>query len=223
VPKIEQVVPPTAEIPYAWWGRSYAWSPDGNSLAYAQANEVGIVGLADKMLQPLFSFPEYRTQSQWAWVPSVSWSPNGYLVAFVAHESDLEGPDPEDSPVFGLWASSAPTDLEVRLAEEVGMWAAPLWSPTDNGLLAYGQAQRPSNSQDSRYELFIMDRDGSNKRRLFPREGWMGLIAPDLAWSPLGDALLFEYEGNLYRVDIGTGDLVQLTSDGQSSHPRWAK
>jgi hypothetical protein len=51
----------------------------------------------------------------------------------------------------------------------------------------------------------------------------MGLIAPDLAWSPLGDALLFRYEGNLYRVDVGTGDLAQLTSDGQSSHPRWAE
>jgi len=222
-PEIKQVLPPTAEIPYAWWGRAYTWSPDGNYLAYAQANEVGIVGLVDKVPLPLFSFPEYRTQSQWAWVPSVSWSHDGYLVAFVAHEGDVEGLAQEDSPVFGLWASSAQGDLNVRLAEEVGMWAAPLWSPTSNGVVAYGQAQSPRNSQDSSYELFIMDRDGSNKRRLFPREGWMGLIAPDLAWSPLGDALLFEYEGNLYRVDVGTGDLAQLTSDGQSSHPRWGK
>jgi hypothetical protein len=222
-PGIQEVLPPSADIPYSWWGRSYAWSPDGNYLAYAQANEVGVVALADKVPLPLFSFPEYRTQSQWAWVPSVSWSPDGYLVAFVAHEGDLEDLAPEDSPIFGLWTSSAQGNLDVRLAEEVGMWAAPLWSPTDNGLVAYGQAQSPRNSQDSRYELFVMDRDGSNKRRLFPPEGLMGLIAPDLAWSPLGDALLFEYEGNLYRVDVGTGDLAQLTSDGQSSHPRWAE
>jgi WD40 repeat protein len=222
-PEIEQVLPPSAEIPYAWWGRSYAWSPDGHYLAYAQANEVAIVALADKAPVPLFSFPEYRTQGQWAWVPSVSWSPDGYFVAFVAHEGDPEGLASEDSPIFGLWASSAPSDLDVRLAEEVGMWAAPLWSPTDNGLLAYGQAQTPHNSQDSRYELLIADRDGSNKRRLFPPEGLMGLIAPAVAWSPWGDALLFEYEGNLYRVEVDTGDLTQITSDGQSSHPRWAK
>ena len=103
------------------------------------------------------------------------------------------------------------------------MWSAPRWAPGTSGLLAYGQAQSPRNSQDSRYELFVMDRDGSNKVRLFPREGFMGLIAPDVAWSPDGRALLFEYEGNLYTVDLDTQDLVQLTSDGQSTHPRWAE
>jgi hypothetical protein len=51
----------------------------------------------------------------------------------------------------------------------------------------------------------------------------MGLIAPDLAWSPLGNALMFEYEGNLYRVNAETAELERLTSDGQSSHPRWAQ
>jgi Tol biopolymer transport system component len=114
-------------------------------------------------------------------------------------------------------------EQRIRLAEEVGMWSQPRWSLLDDGLLAYGQAQSPRNSQDSRYELFVMDRDGSNKRRLFPSEGFMGLVAPDVAWSPYGGALLFEYEGNLYSVDLETAELAQLTSDGQSSHPRWAE
>ena len=220
---IEQVLFPTAEIPYAWWGRSYAWSPNGDYLAYAQADQVGVVSVTDNVPVPLVSFPEYRTQSHWAWVPGVSWSPDGYLLSFVAHEGDLEGLLPEDSPVFSLWIASVDGEQRMRLAEEVGMWSQPRWSLLDDGLLAYGQAQSPRNSQDSRYELFVMDRDGSNKRRLFPSEGFMGLIAPDVAWSPYGGALLFEYEGNLYSVDLETDELAQLTSDGQSSHPRWAE
>lgn len=221
-PKVEMLLPPTAEIPYAWWGRTYAWSPDGTYLAYAQADEVGFLAVSDKVLLPLASYPSLRTQSSWAWVPSVSWSPDNYLLAFVAHEGGVEDLNPEDSPVFGLWVASSDAELEVRLAEEVGMWAAPRWSPGGD-LLVYGQAQSPRNSQDSRYDLFVMDRDGSNVQRLFPPEGLMGLIAPEVAWSPAGDAVLVEYEGNLYRVSVPDGSLKQLTSDGASSHPRWAR
>jgi len=220
---IEKVLPSTADIPYAWWGRSYAWSPNGQYLAYGQANQVGVVSVVDGVLVTLLSFPEYQTQSHWAWVPDVSWSQDGHLLSFVSHESDLDGLPPEDSPIFSLWVASADGELGMRLAEEVGMWSQPRWSLVDGGPLVYGQAQSPRNSQDSRYELFVMDRDGSNKRRVFPPEGFMGLIAPDVAWSPSGGTLLFDYEGNLYTVDLTAEVLSQLTSDGQSSHPRWAR
>ena len=219
----EMLLPATADIPYAWWGRVYAWSPDGNYLAYAQSNEVGIMALADRVLVPLASYPTYDTRSHWAWVPNVSWSPDGYLLAFVSHRADVEGLNPEDSPVFDLVVASVDGKVQVPLVEEVGMWSAPRWSPSASGTLVYGQAQSPRNSQDSRYELFAIDRDGSNARRLFPPTGLMGVIAPDVAWSLTGSAVLFEYERNLYRMDMQADRLQQLTSDGQSTYPRWGR
>lgn len=222
-PQIVNLLPPSAEFSYAWWGREYAWSPDGTYMAYAQADEVGVISLRDKQLVPLATYPPYRTQGHWAWVPSVSWSPDGYLLAFARHEGDMAGSRAEDSPVFGLWAIGLDGGVRVRLAEDVGMWAAPRWSPTDSGMLAHGQAQIPGNSQDSRYNLYVRDRDGSNARLVFPDDNELGLLGPDVVWSPQGDALLFVYEGNLYRVDVYEGSLAQLTHDGQSSHPRWAQ
>jgi hypothetical protein len=96
------VLPATADIPYAWWGRSFEWAPSGDLLAYAQANEVGTVSLAEQTAVPIASFPEYRTRSSWAWVPELSWAADGSLLAFVAHEPDGQGVSEPDSASFAL-------------------------------------------------------------------------------------------------------------------------
>jgi hypothetical protein len=118
--------------------------------------------------------------------------------------------------------------VKVPLVEEAGMWSAPSWSPAvimpdgrRESAIVFGVAQMPRDSQNSRYDLYIADRDGSNRRRIFPPQGWEGLVAPDLAWAPDGRQFALAYEGNLYLIEALDGVWHQLTGDGHSGQPRW--
>jgi Tol biopolymer transport system component len=100
------------------------------------------------------------------------------------------------------------------------MWAAPRVA---SGMVVLGRAQAPYASADSRYDLYRIDRDGSNRARLFPAEGRPGLLGrPDLTVSPDGAQILVAYQRDLYVVNILTGVSQQLTTEGNLASPRWA-
>ncbi|MBC7252094.1 MAG: DPP IV N-terminal domain-containing protein, partial [Anaerolineae bacterium] len=208
---------------------TFAWSPDGRRLAYATADEVGVVDVEGKALTPLIQFPPFRTYSEWVWTPTLSWSPDGRFILCSLHNPRLEGDVPEDSQVFDVWALDVAGEVNVRLVAEAGMWANPRWSPiytttqaVVESSIVYGQARYPASSQDSRYDLYLMDRDGSNRRAIFPAPGESGVRVPQMAWSPDASQLAVIYNGDVYLVDLSNGQIRQLTGDGQCSQPRWA-
>jgi hypothetical protein len=131
-----------------------------------------------------------------------------------------EALSPQDTPAFDLWLFAADGSVKARIAEQVGMWATPAWA--DAGVL-YGQAINPLRSVDSRYALYLRDRDGSNPRLLFPSAEEPGVEAPpQIAWAPDGKKFIFVYNGNLYLADVEGTPPRQLTSNNQNSRPRWA-
>jgi Tol biopolymer transport system component len=228
--KAEVVAPSSGGI-YGWWGTAFAWSPDGRLFAYADADEIGVIDLSTGERQSLLSFPAYRTYGDWVWLPSVSWSPDGNFLVCSAHGSAQEGSEvAEESPVFDVWILSIDGQLRAKVVEEAGMWASPLWSPAQpesssvqNSSILYALAQNPLDSEASRYALYMMDRDGSNEEKLFPLHGEEGLEAPQLAWSPSGDEVVLVRDGNLYLLSLVSGALRQLTADGGSTQPQWAR
>jgi hypothetical protein len=69
-----------------------------------------------------------------------------------------------------------------------------------------------------------MDRDGSDKRILFPFQGQPGLVPPlDVEWSPNGRQVVFLYQGNLSMLDLVSGQFTPLTGDGQSTQFDWER
>jgi Tol biopolymer transport system component len=219
----------TAQMPggaYPWWGTALAWSPDGKHIAYGTANSVGVIRLDTGDAEDLLTFPEYHTYAEWVWTPSLSWAPDGRYLACTVHAAGPGDLIPQDSPLFHVYGVRLDGQVKAPLAEGVGMWANPQWAWTASGpwAIAYGQSRSPTSSQESQYDLFLMDRDGSDKVRLFPPAlEDPGLVAPQFAWSPDGTHLVVVWQGDLYLVDVATGQAHQLTADGNSGHPRWSR
>ena len=91
--------------------------------------------------------------------------------------------------------------------------------------VAYYQASSPLDSRDSSYKLMLIDRDGSNRRSLFPADGQPGLKGDDIqhpaSWAPDGARLAVLYQGNLWLVDVSSSQGQQLTGDGQVRAYDW--
>jgi hypothetical protein len=215
-----QVLEPAGGGSYGWWGTTYAWSPGRQSLAYARADEVGVVRAYDGQQTPLAQFPPYRTYAPWVWAPSVDWSSEGTFIVTTLHGPAPTGELPEDSPVFDVWALSADGTISAELSSEAGMWAAPSFAP-DGGDIVFGRARSPYASQASGYDLYVMDRDGSNRRSIFPAEDEIGFHYPEIAWAPGGNQILVVYQENLVLVGVSKGDVHQLTDGGGVTAVRW--
>ena len=235
--RARRILAESSSATYAWWGTTFAWSPDGGAMAFADTDSVGVITLTARIpvATRLVTFTAFNTRSTWAWVPTPSWSPDGQFIAFTLHGKSETGRSDGDSERFDVHIVSRDGSTHVRLFNPAGMWAEPRWSPSSaNSLIALGQIDQSFENSQSRYALWLIDRDGSNRRPVFPPDDRPGLQGrPDLAWSPDGTRLVITdqarqtpegaYQGDLYLVDAITGRFQQLTTDGTLRSPRWSK
>ena len=213
---------------YGWWGTEFHWSPDGLSLVYARPDEIGIIDPESESQIPLKEFTPVQTFADWAWVPGVSWGPEGEILYGV------DRAQPDGSQIYDLDVIQVENQNNFVIASEVGMFAYPVPSPMQTlrtgenaHQVTFLQAAFPMQSETSRYNLVIMDRDGSNNQILFPFEGAEGLEPQKLVWSPdsldKSDnlAIAFIYQQNLWLVDSVTGEAWQITGDNLTNRIDW--
>ena len=218
---------------YGWWGGNYAWSPNGDFIAYSFADEVGIIDLqTSKEVQrraKLQSFTEFNTRADWVWVPTLSWSPDGEFLVFSKHI----GNNPDDL-TFDTWVASISTELAHPFVQQTGIWSHPRWSPAaiidgeESGIseIAFLRATNPLESQQSTYTLWRMDRDGSDPRQIYPPAGENSRFPHDqsfMSWGPSGREIAFTYNSQLYLIDLDLGEAKRLTiGDSPVTNPTWA-
>lgn len=217
---------------YGWWGMSFNWSPDGKNLAYSRPDGVGVVDIHAGILSSSINITPLNTHSDWAWTPGFAWSADGQKLFIVKHAEPSGLISPEESPNFDLASVTIPDNLVTTLVQQTGMFAYPAVSslhpadPKSPYLVAYLQAVFPAQSSTSRYQLVVMNSDGTHQRLLFPAEGQTGLEPQLPVWSPhtldtSGDFIGVIYEGNLWIIDSSSGQSQQITGDGLTSQIDW--
>ncbi len=230
------VIEPNSGGIYGWWGTNFAWSPDRQNLAIARPDGLQLVNYLDGTITLMADIVPLLTRGDWAWVPGISWSPDGQILYTVDHVPPPGSSTPEESPLFDLAAVPVPGGPLLRIISQSGMFSYPISSPfqtrsdgQQSYQVAYLQAVFPTQSETSRYRLALMDRDGSNPKVLFPTEGSTG-ITPQRDWGawspePLSEtgnyAIALVYQGNLWLVDTVNGQGQQVTGDGLTTRVIW--
>ncbi|MBE9523967.1 MAG: G5 domain-containing protein [Chloroflexi bacterium] len=237
-------VKPTADVlldsnsggVYGWWGTDFSYGPGSALLAYATPDQVGILNFDESSFLPVMDNIPLQTRSDWAWVPGISWGPDGKVLYTVRHAPSSDITFAEESPNFNLTALPSNGSDPIDLVSLVGMFAYPLPSPLQiepSGetahQVAYLQAIFPLQSETSRYRLMIMDRDGSNQYEIFPpsetpgiepQKNW-GVWSPDRISTDNGYVLAVLYQGNIWLIDVETSQTWQITGDGRINRVDW--
>jgi len=228
VARSETILPANAGGQYGWWGTTFAWADDGDHLAYARADGVGIIDLESPAFETLLPLVPYQTLGDWAWVPGLAWGHDSRTLFTVRHGPPVGLESEAASPVFDVVALQTSNGAVLAMQDRTGMFAYPSVSQAveqPDGELAYSvaflQAITPLESRDSHYQVVVADRDGSNRRAIFPASGEPGVEPQTVAWSPDGSRLALIYRGDVYIVEAATGVGHRLTSDGQATKVDW--
>jgi hypothetical protein len=224
-----------------WWGTNFVWSPNGEYLAYARPDEVGLVDLEENLFHPLISITSFETHQDWAWIPQISWGADNSTLFVTNHSPSINLFNEEESQLFGLTAISMIDDINIQLVPKSGMYTNPACSQilarsTDsNYRVAFLQAIFPEQSATSRYRLVLMDRDGSNRQVIFPPEGLPGIV-PQVnslniepqgpVWAPESNSnnaefIAILYQGDIWLIDTSSDFSQQITGDGLIERMDW--
>lgn len=188
---------------------SVSWSPDDSQIAYTKwssdqfAEQVWVMN-ADGTDSRQLTSGNKRTLF-------VDWSPDGSMLA-VPYDYQLHLLSPDGSSVRRIFA---------------GFTRNLAWSP-DGSMIAFEGENRPNGNPYDDMDIWIIGSDGSNPRNL---TNTAKVYDGNPSWSPDGKSIVFASfdardpyaRSHLLKIEVATGEITQLTAQGNNVVPLWVK
>ena len=188
---------------------SVSWSPDDSQIAYTKwssdqsAEQVWVMN-ADGTGSRQLTSNNKRTLF-------VDWSPDGNKLA-LPYDYQLHLMDP---------GGSTPVMIYDGFTRNLA------WSP-DGSMIAFEGENTPNGYHYNDMDIWVINADGSNPRNL-TNSADVYDSAP--TWSPDGRSIVFGSmrsreagaRTQIMKIDVATGEVTQLTTQGNNMVPLWVK
>jgi TolB protein len=190
-----------------------AWSPEGDRIVFHRLTPGG----GDVYVMSARGRKATRLTDQEGLDGYPAWSPDGNRIAYTHNDDDRE-----ISRVFVM--DSDGTDV-VKLTGKRRSSFLPTWSPNGGRIAFVRTVPCGSGAKRCGMALFVMDDDGTNKRRVTPfhREDVMEYPA----WSPNGKWIAYDRTGDccaktgIWLVRPNGKDRHRATPN-EARHPSWS-
>lgn len=172
------------------------WSPDGTRIAFVRSGDLFVVNAGGSGARSIVSSRDEESQP--------AWSPDGRWIAYIRRVPDTQ--------VSELRLVRPDGSGGRRLTRPNAAAYTPAWSP-DSDRIVFS-----SNRAGKIFELFTIGLDGKRLRSVAPT--LTDVFEP--SWSPDGSRIAFSEEGAISVIELGGGEVEQLTStDDNDSSPAW--